>query len=496
MIGVHPSSTAATAAGDDVESSATSAIRGCCASRMPRCKRAFGSESGTSAAPARASTSLRVRDGIGETFAEPRREPLPGPGLYRAGVRRALVICLLACAPVSLGFSVRTGSGAHRTLRVPAQYATVQKAVDAARSGDLVLISPGTYREAVTVRTPRVVVRGTDRNRVILDGGYRRDDGFRVTAPGVAIENLTVHRYQRNGILFTGALGIDGAGGAKPGVLDGFRASYVTASNNALYGIYAFAAQNGQIDHGYVSGNADSGVYVGQCRRCNVITSDMLGELNAVGYENTNASGAVSVIRSTWRRNRVGIAINSQDTELLAPSRGVLVAGNLVERNDDPQTPEARGFGVGIVIAGSVETRVEHNLVRNNGKLGIVVTDLDHYAPSGNRVRANTVSGDQIADLAGYVSSRHPRAASGNCFAGNAAATSFPKSIERALPCPTARALPSASLRLPPAPVALDFTRVKAGPPQPSMANPTSAPALPAVVPPRPVDPASLRTPR
>ena len=397
---------------------------------------------------------------------------------------------------MSVGFSVRTGAGAHRTLRVPSQYPTVQKAVDAAHSGDLVLIAPGTYSESVKVRTPRIVVRGADRNRVILDGRNRRDDGFRVTAPGVAIENLTVRRYARNGILFTGALGRDGTGSTKPGVLDGFRASYVTASNNALYGIYAFAARNGRIDHGYVSGNADSGVYVGQCRSCNVVTSDMLGERNAVGYENTNASGGVSVIRSIWRRNRVGIAINSQDTELLAPSRAVLVAGNRVEHNDDPLTPEARGFGVGIVIAGGVGTRVEHNLVRDNGKLGIAVTDLDRYAPSGNSVRANAVSGDEIADLSGYVSARNARGAAGNCFAGNVAVSSFPAKIERALPCPNTRALPVAGLRLPAAPVALAFQRVTPGPPQPSMANAASAPPLPAITPPEPVDPASLRTPR
>ena len=397
---------------------------------------------------------------------------------------------------MSVGFSVRTGSTGHRTLRVPSQYPTVQKAVDAARAGDLVLIAPGTYAESVKVRTPRIVVRGADRNRVILDGGNRRDDGFRVTAPGVAIENLTVRRYARNGILFTGALGRDGTGGTKPGVLDGFRASYVTASNNALYGIYAFAARNGRIDHGYVSGNADSGVYVGQCRSCNVVTSEMLGERNAVGYENTNASGGVSVIRSTWRRNRVGIAINSQDTELLAPSRAVLVAGNRVELNDDPLTPEARGFGVGIVIAGGVGTRVEHNLVRDNGKLGIAVTDLDRYAPSGNSVRANVVSGDEIADLAGYVSARNVRGAAGNCFAGNMAASSFPAKIERVLPCPNTRALPVAGLKLPAAPAALPFQRVAPGPPQPSMPGAATAAPLPAVTPPEPVNPASLRTPR
>lgn len=46
---------------------------------------------------------------------------------------------LLAC-----GLAV---SGA--TLRVPGEYATIQAAVDAAKSGDVVLIAPGVYEEAV-----------------------------------------------------------------------------------------------------------------------------------------------------------------------------------------------------------------------------------------------------------------------------------------------------------------------------------------------------------
>jgi len=38
------------------------------------------------------------------------------------------------------------------TLRVPSEYATIQEAIDAARSGDVILIAPGTYTGDVTIR--------------------------------------------------------------------------------------------------------------------------------------------------------------------------------------------------------------------------------------------------------------------------------------------------------------------------------------------------------
>ncbi len=194
-------------------------------------------------------------------------------------------------------------------------------------------------------------------------------NGFNVTADGVAIENLTVHSYTQNGVLFNGATGSLADGdvyGAGDAVLTGYRASYVTAYNNGLYGIYAFSARDGLIEHVYVSGHPDSGIYVGQCKPCNVVIDAVVAERNAIGYYGTNGSGGIYVVNSLFAHNRLGLAPNSQKVERLSPQAETVVVGNVVIDNDDRETPAIQGgfFGGGIAVGGGTR----NTIVRNRGR--------------------------------------------------------------------------------------------------------------------------------
>ena len=138
----------------------------------------------------------------------------------------------------SKGESKGDSAGAD-TLKVPGDYPTIQKAVDAAKPGDLVLIEPGTYKEAVKVETDELVIRGADRDKVILDGGFTEENGIQVFSNGVAVENLTARNYTSNGVFFTGDYG-------KGFTLSGYRASYLTTDNNGLDGNHAFNTTDGR----------------------------------------------------------------------------------------------------------------------------------------------------------------------------------------------------------------------------------------------------------
>ncbi|MEU8513915.1 right-handed parallel beta-helix repeat-containing protein [Kitasatospora sp. NPDC048722] len=425
-------------------------------------------------------------------------------GRVFAALLTAVALAATGCS--STGSGSGSGDAEHRpgnVLRVPQDFPTVQKAVDVARDGETVLVSPGVYRESVRVTKARLTLRGTDRNGVVLDGGLKLVNGVTVTGPGSVVENLTVHGYLANGVLFTGVtdekLQQRGAGGsaydpldtARFPVVQGFRASRVTAYDNGLYGIYAFDARGGVIEDSYASGQADSGIYVGQCKPCDTLVRGNTVERNAVGIELTNASDGLSVLGNRVVGNRVGVTVNSNDLEALAPQHGAVIAGNVVADNNASDTPEQAdgGFGIGIGIGGGTANLVQRNLVRGNRAAGVIVTDPAGHPASGNRVEGNRTDGNGV-DL--VLASADP----GNCFGGNQPAVQSPDGLEGLAACGAQGHGPVPGGRAAPvqAPPGVPFSQVAAPPAQPSLPDP-SAPGRPATDLPGAVDADAYRLP-
>ena len=408
----------------------------------------------------------------------------PGEGQH-ADLTVGKDVAAARTAPVGGGSDPSpTFSASGRTIRVPADARTIQQAVDRTRPGDLVLVAPGVYRESVTVATDGVVLRGVDRNRTILDGEFRRENGVKVVgADGVAIENLTARNFTENGFFWTG--------------VRGYRGSYLTAYRNGDYGIYAFDSQWGQLDHSYASGSPDAGFYIGQCNPCHALITDVVAEHNQLGYSGTNSSGDLFIVRSTWSNNRAGIVPNSLDGELLPPQGDAVIAGNAVSDNGSAKAATGNEgfdvlFGVGIAIIGAEGDLVTRNRVERNAVIGIGIAPTpgiggSFYVSSGNQVRDNTVAGSGLADLGIIPGDADDQ----NCFAGNTFTTSAPSNIERLKPCvgaasgdPAAGAIDVGTfLDTSNNPKGRNYRNTAAAPKQPSLPNARSAPAVPAGAP-------------
>ncbi|MCU1367018.1 MAG: hypothetical protein JWN39_2657, partial [Ilumatobacteraceae bacterium] len=288
-------------------------------------------------------------------------------------------------------------------INVPADQPTIQKAVDAAAPGDLILIQPGTYKEAVNVETNDLTIRGIDRNTTILDGGFALDNGIRVVgANGVAIENLTARNFTKNGFFWTG--------------VTGYRGSYLTAFRNGDYGIYAFLSYKGQLDHSYGGGSPDAGFYIGGCYPCDAVVDHVISEHNGLGYSGTNSGGDLYILNSTFRFNRAGVVPNSGSYELCYPERSTTIIGNTVYSNNQPDTPAIDvallAMGNGILSAGGVGNDIERNLVYDHDKTGIGLVPYLEQDPnddqpssdSWNRPCADTVN-DPLPDPASVPAS-------------------------------------------------------------------------------------------
>lgn len=304
------------------------------------------------------------------------------------------------------------------------QFNTIQEAVDSALEGDLVLINPGVYNESVTITTDYLTIRGTNRNSVIVDGEFMRENGIQIyDTDGVSVENLSVRNFSLNGVYWNGS--------------KGFKGSYLTVYNNGDYGVYAFDSTDGVFDNIYASGHPDSGIYIGQCYPCNSLIYDNVVEGNALGYSGTNAGGHLYLYRNIWRDNMSGIVPNTLDSELNPPGRETTIISNLVVDNNNYDAPTNRfglvARGMGIVVPGRVGDIIEKNIVINHDKYGIVASpmlDAKLYFSQHVQVKENLVLDSGYTDLA-LAGPWGP----GNCYEDNIYQTSTPPLLEQLHNC-------------------------------------------------------------
>ncbi|HEV2119760.1 MAG TPA: NosD domain-containing protein [Candidatus Bathyarchaeia archaeon] len=247
------------------------------------------------------------------------------------------------------------------TLSVPSQYSTIQAAVNAAVSGDTILVAPGIYRESVVV-IKSVNITGASRDTTVIDPAGA-GPGVNITlASGVSLQGFTINDTG----LFDPAIFVNSSSlvvisnnklsaSVQSNGVTVLDSSQVSVTNNLLTGdLYGVAVQGGfgnNIRFNNATGNV-AGVRIysssGNKITDNIIRKDQVGLELWAGSTGNVALRNLVANDSFW-----GVSVQN--------SRNNLVAENNIEFNNaDPRNTE------GINLQNAVGNRFYHNNIRSN----------------------------------------------------------------------------------------------------------------------------------
>jgi hypothetical protein len=314
------------------------------------------------------------------------------------------------------------------------KYPTIQSAVSQARAGDTVKVKSGTYREALRITGPskrylKLIGNPKDPSKVVLDGsrgkGLPRQNGVWVNgANQVTVNGFTAKHYNGNGFYVVN--------------VDGYEFNHLVATLSGVYGVYAFNSLGGVMENSTATYNSDSGFYIGQTppqtkpKRSIVRNVKAFG--NVLGFSGTNMR-YVTITRSQWFNNGVGIVPNALDSEKYAPPEDNVITDNDIFWNNfnyyagapfklrKSATGTPYPIGTGVLLFGGRRNEVTNNRIYGNYLIGvgaikqILLKQADAADLIGNQVHDNQF-GLGGADLNGRELF-YDGSGSGNCFGPN-----------------------------------------------------------------------------
>ena len=217
------------------------------------------------------------------------------------------------------------------TLRVPAQYPTIQSAINAAFDGDTILVAPGTYVENITFLGLAITVESTaGPASTIIDGNHA---GTVVTFNSGETTNSVLQGFTvRNGNAGFGAgMTMDFASATIVGNVFSNNAQVFGGAGAAISGFSSSPVIVGnRFYRNSCDNNPSSGVicFVGDCSPTianNIIVDNPCCGINIIVLQEDTPS----VINNTIVANRVGVYV---DARIPIPSH--IFENNLISAND------------------------------------------------------------------------------------------------------------------------------------------------------------------
>jgi hypothetical protein len=316
-------------------------------------------------------------------------------------------------------------------------FRTIQAAVNAAKAGDTVRVPNGTYREAVTVkgakkRYLRLVGNTQAPTKVLLLAKGNQQNGVYVNgANHVSVQGFSAQNYKANGFFVTN--------------LTGYTLRHLVATHVGTYGVYAFNAIGGTMSDSSASQNNDAGFYIGQTPpQTNPVrsyVSNVSSSENVIGFSGTNMR-YVTISKSQFFNNGVGVVPNALDSEKYAPPEDNVITDNDVFWNNFDYYQGAPfkvagtstgnlayPVGVGILLFGSRTTVVTGNRIFGNYLVALGMLEaLTLNQPAnrdlvGNQLTGNTFGVNGLAATPGpdlnNIDIAYDGNGSDNCISGN-----------------------------------------------------------------------------
>jgi parallel beta-helix repeat protein len=251
----------------------------------------------------------------------------------------------------------------------------IQAAVAQARSGDLIRVYPGTYKETVYIDKENISLQGViqEGKWPTLDGEKELNDAFLYSGNGILIENFKIVNYKGNGVM--------GQAGN----------NFVIRNNWVLdagvYGIFPEFGKNGLIEHNILTGIEDAAIYVGMCDNVDVRHNEVYGNVAGIEIEN---SRHVLVENNHSYNNTGGILVFITPGLPIKTCYDVIVRNNFVNDNNHVNFGAPGSLvagipsGTGILVMAADQVTIENNIITGNNNAGITVTDLAYGANTAN----------------------------------------------------------------------------------------------------------------
>ncbi|HTA40497.1 MAG TPA: right-handed parallel beta-helix repeat-containing protein [Candidatus Acidoferrales bacterium] len=330
---------------------------------------------------------------------------------------------------------------------------SIQSAVDAASSGDTIVVMPGTYHEkgrACPFKTTENCAISITKNNITIVGmsGFNPvviDNPTGKLAVGIGIGKYyqCTNQYRVNG---SQIVGLTVKGFTDSGIygicLKNWEWAYDSAIKNKIYDFYPVFSSDGRVDNSFASDATDTGFYVGISE--NIKVDHNVAISNVSGYEFENTINSLMEY-NTANNNTGGILEFIIPGDPLERSYGNVIRYNVVMANNN-KNKCSNGVvctvppGTGILIIGGSNNQTFSNYVTNNRAYGIALTDVCkafaltpqqckklpyNPLPEKNKITKNTVLYNGL-DL-GWI----PQSGKGNCWSNNQSKTREPQTLPK-----------------------------------------------------------------